>query len=67
MTFEWNSPTGMYDIVMASTTTQTSFTATPKSGWNGYPVASVFCTSTGSTILNEGSTKGQAPSVPTCP
>ena len=64
---EWNSPTGMYDIVMDSTTTQTSFTATPKSGWNGYPVASVFCTSTGSTILNEGSTKGQAPSVPTCP
>ena len=64
---DWNSPTGMYDIQMASNTTQTSFTATPKSGWNGYPVASVFCTSTGSTILNEGSTKGQAPSVPTCP
>ena len=63
----WNSPTGMYVIQMAADTTSTSFTATPKTGWNGYPVASVFCTSTGSTILNEGSTKGQAPGVPTCP
>ena len=65
---EWNSPTGMYDIEMTSIDgTQTAFTATPKDGWDGYPVASVFCTSTGSTILNEGSTKGGAPAVPACP
>ena len=66
-TLQWNSPTGMYVIQMASDETSTSFTATPKSGWNGYPVASVFCTSTGSTILNEGGIKGAAASVPTCP
>ena len=64
---QWNSPTGMYVIQMAANATSTSFTATPKSGWNGYPVASVFCTSTGSTILNEGGIKGAAASVPTCP
>ncbi len=64
---EWKSPTGMYDIIMSSSATQTAFTASPKSGWTGYPVASVFCTSTGSTILNEGSTKGANPAVPTCP
>ena len=63
----WNSPTGMYVIQMAASTTSTSFTATPKPGWNGYPVASVFCTSTGSTILNESATKGLGPDVPTCP
>ena len=63
----WNSPTGMYVIQMGSNATSTTFTATPKTGWNGYPVGSVFCTSTGSTILNEGSTKGQAASVPSCP
>ena len=66
---QWNSPTGMYVIKMASDDTSTSFTATPKTGWNGYPAASVFCTSTGSTILNEGSSKvAVAPaSIPKCP
>ena len=64
----WSSPTGMYAITMTSNQNQTAFTAAPN--WNGYPVASVFCTSTGSTILNEGSTKRDsngAPTVPTCP
>jgi len=66
---EWMSPTGMYVITMASSDSSTSFTAQPKVGWNGYPVASVFCTSTGSTILNEGTSKasGATASVPNCP
>jgi len=65
---QWRSPTGMYNIVMTRNDSQTGFTATPT--WNGYPVASVFCTSTGSTILNEGTIKRDsngAPRVPTCP
>ena len=64
---EWISPTGMYDIEMTSSAAGTAFTATPKAEWEGYPVASVFCTSTGSTILNEGTSKGADPSIPNCP
>ena len=69
-TTQWNSPTGMYVINMSSSDTQTAFTASPKERWNGYPVASVFCTSTGSTMLNEGSIKGNdggQPDIPNCP
>tara|TARA_Y100000589_G_scaffold140466_1_gene134161 strand:- start:546 stop:1094 length:549 start_codon:yes stop_codon:yes gene_type:complete len=66
---QWNSPTGMYVIKMDAKESFTSFTATPRAGWNGYPVASVFCISTGSTILNEGTSKatGATASVPNCP
>ena len=64
----WNSPTGNYVIAMTNPSNNgTAFTATPKTGWTGYPVAAVFCTSTGSTILNEGNQKGAAAAIPNCP
>ena len=59
----WKSPTGMYNISMTTGNAGNGFTATPI--WNGYAVTASFCTSTGSTILNDFTVKAQDANAPT--